>query len=227
MKSTPTLRLTVGLTLGFTLACAPLVHAAPLPDIQPVLAQKGDLVYASNFKAPDAKPTTKLTAAKAEIVEGVLQLHKLPEVTHPGIARISDAKDFPPLTDLILEADFRWPEKGGFNFQFKKPGRPEHGVPPEYYVTFSRPADPKRPVIVQLTDNAPRSLVAKREVTLVPETTHRVLIEVRNGEVAVHIDGGEPLRGPCNLASAPKSCPDIGFDNQGVSFESIKIWTAR
>jgi hypothetical protein len=215
------------LLLAITLVSAATLSAAPTPDIQPILGQKGELVYASDFKAPNAKPTSRLTAAKAEIVDGLLHLHKLPELTHPGIARISDAKDFPVLTDLILEADFRWPDKGGFNFQFKKPGRPEHGVPPEYYVSFSRSADPKRPVIIQLADNAPRSIVAKREISLAPETSHRVMIEIRNGEVVVHVDNCEPLRGPCNLASAPKSCPDIGFDNQGVSFESLKIWSIR
>jgi hypothetical protein len=215
------------LPLCVVLLFSPILNGAPLPEIQPVLGQKGALLYASDFKAPNAKPTSRLTAAKAEIAGGLLQLHKLPEVSHPGIARISDAKDFPPVTDLLLEADFRWPDKGGFNFQFKKPGRPEHGVPPEFYVSLSRSADPKRPVILQLADNAPRSVVGKREITLDPETTHRIVIEVRNGEVAVQVDGGEPLRGPCNLASAPKSCPDIGFDNQGVAFESIKIWSLR
>jgi hypothetical protein len=195
-----------------------------LPEIPPVLGQKGALLYSSDFKAPDAKPTTKVTAARAEIIDGLLHLHKLPEVSHPGIARISDAKDFAPLTDLILQADFRWPERGEFNFQFKKPGRPEHHAPPEYFVKLTRSAVPGRPVILQLKDNAPAALVARKEITLEPGDWHRVLIEVRNGEVAVQVDGGEPLRGSCNLASAPKSCPDIGFDNQGVIFESFKIW---
>ena len=213
--------------LGAVLAFAASLHAGPLPEIPPVLGQKGALLYSSDFKAPDAKPTTKVTAAKAEIIDGLLHLHKLPELTHPGIARISDAKDFAPLTDLILQADFRWEEKGRFSFQFKKPGRPEHGVPPEYSVTFARSSVPGAPVIVQLTDNAPRAVVGKREVYLERGEWHRVLIEVRNGEVAVQVDGGEPLRGPCNLASAPKSCPDIGFDNQGVTFESFKIWAIR
>jgi hypothetical protein len=210
--------------LGAVLAFAASLHAAPLPESTPVLGQKGALLYSSDFKAPGAKPTTKVTAAKAEIIDGRLHLHKLPELTHPGIARISDAKDFAPLTDLILEADFRWEEKGRFSFQFKKPGRPEHGVPPEYFVSFARSAVPGTPVIVQLTDNAPRAVVARKEMPLEPGDWHRVLIEVRNGEVAVQVDGGEALRGPCNLASAPKSCPDIGFDNQGVTFESFKIW---
>lgn len=215
------------LPLCVVLLFSHILNGAPLPEIQPVLGQKGALLYASNFKAPNAKPTTKVTAARAEIIDGLLHLHKLPEVSHPGIARISDAKDFAPLTDLILQADFRWEEKGGFNFQFKKTGPPGHGVPPEYYVSFARSAKPGTPVIVQLTDNAPRAVVAKKEVTLEPRDWHRVLIEVRNGEVAVQVDGGEPLRGPCHLASAPKNCPDIGFDNQGVTFENFKIWAIQ
>jgi hypothetical protein len=219
MKSIP--------VLGAVLAFATSLHAAPLPEISPVLGQKGALLYSSDFKAPDAKPTTKVTAARAEIIDGLLHLHKLPELTHPGIARISDAKDFTPLTDLILQADFRWEERGRFSFQFKKPGRPEHHVPPEYFVSFTRSGIPGKPVIVQITDNAPRAIVAQKELTLEPGDWHRVLIEVRNGEVAVQVDGGEPLRGPCNLASAPKSCPDIGFDNQGVTFESFNIWAIQ
>ncbi|MEY5025397.1 MAG: hypothetical protein RLZZ244_925 [Verrucomicrobiota bacterium] len=215
------------MVVGTVLAFAASLHAAPLPELTPVLGQKGALLYSSDFKAPNAKATTKVTAGRAEIIDGLLHLHKLPEVSHPGIARISDAKDFPPLTDLILQADFRWEEKGGFNFQFKKPGRPEHGVPPEYYVSFARSAKPGASVVVQLTDNAPRAVVAKKEMPLEPAGWHRVLIEVRNGEVAVQVDGGEPLRGPCNLASAPKNCPDIGFDNQGVTFESFKIWAIQ
>jgi hypothetical protein len=213
--------------LAAVLAFAASIHAAPLPEITPVLGQKGALLYSSDFKAPDAKATTRVTAARAEIIDGLLHLHKLPEVSHPGIARISDAKDFAPLTELILQADFRWEEKGGFSFQFKRPGRPEHGVPPEYFVSFARSAKPGMPVIVQIKDNAPRAVVARKEMTLEPGDWHRVLIEVRNGEVSVQVDGGEPLRGPCNLASAPKSCPDIAFDNQGVTFESFKIWAIQ
>lgn len=213
-----------------TVLCLAVVQSAfaeSLPEIQPILGERGTLLHHVEYAAADAKATTRVTAATAEIQSGLLVLKKRPELTHPGIARISDAKDFAPLTDFLLEADFRWKEKGSFNFQFKKPGRPEHGVAPEYYVSFSRPADPKRPVSLRLADNAPRSEVAKRDITLAPDSTHRVLIEVRNGEVVVHVDGMEPVRGTCTQASAPKSCPDIGFDNEGVAFERFAIWAFK
>jgi hypothetical protein len=77
----------------------------------------------------------------------------------------------------------------------------------------------------QITDNAPRTTVGKHVATFTPGQWYRVMIEVRNGEVAVQLSNGQSLRGKCNLASTPKRPPQIGFGDgaKGVLVDNIKI----
>jgi hypothetical protein len=218
------LTLTLFLSLLF-----PALHAAePLPEIKPLLGERGDVVFTEAFDGPNAKPLEVIAAAKSEIAEGAVRLLKRPEVTHPGIAFIY-GKERSPLGDFILEADFRWDDGQQFNFQFTKPGKTEHGVPPEFFIQFGRPKDPTKMGYWQITDNAPRTTVGKHVATFTPGQWYRVMIEVRNGEVAVQLSNGQSLRGKCNLASTPKRPPQIGFGDgaKGVLVDNIKISAFR
>jgi hypothetical protein len=81
----------------------------------------------------------------------------------------------------------------------------------------------------QITDNAPRTTVGKHVATFAPGQWYRLMIEVRNGEVAVQLSNGQSLRGKCNLASKPKRPPQIGFGDgaKGVLVDNIKISAFR
>lgn len=207
----------------------PALHAAePLPEIKPLLGERGDAIFAETFDGPNAKPLEVIPAAKSEIAEGAVRLLKRPEVTHPGIAFIY-GKERVPLGDFILEADFRWDDGQSLSFQFTKPGKTEHGVPPEFFIRFGRPKDPTQPGYWDITDNAPRTTVGKHAATFTPGQWYRVMIEVRNGEVAVQLSNGQSLRGKCNLASTPKRPPQIGFGDgvKGVLVDNIKISAFR
>jgi hypothetical protein len=200
----------------------------PLPELKPLLGERGAAVLTETFDGPNAKPLDVIPAAKSELAEGAVRLLKRPKAKHPGIAFIY-GKEHPPLHDFILEADFRWDDGQQFNFQFAKPGKTEHGVPPEFFIRFGRPKNPARPGFWDITDNAPRTTVGKHAATFTPGQWYRVMIEVRDGEVAVQLSNGQSLRGTCNLASTPKRPPQIGFDDgaSGVLVDNIKIFAFR
>lgn len=204
----------------------PAIHATEaLPEMKPLLGERGAAIFTETFDGPDAKPLDVIPAAKAELAEGAVRLLKRPEVHHPGIAFIY-GKERPPLDDFLLEADFRWEDGQQLGFQFTKPGKTEHGVPPEFFIRFGRPKDPTKPGWWDVTDNAPRTTVGKQVATFAPGQWYRVMIEVRDGDVAVQLSNGQSLRGKCNLASTPKRPPQIGFGEgaKGVLVDNIKVF---
>jgi hypothetical protein len=212
------------------LPCA--LGAEPLPEMKPLLGERGALLFKEDFNAPDAKPLSTIASATAQIIDGALWVSKLADAKHIGVSYLySLGKDAPPpLTDFIMEADFRWDDGEGFSFEFTKPGKVEHGVAPEFFVSFGKSKDPKRPVSWSITDNAPRTSVGKESAPLRDWEWYRVLIEVRNDEVAVQLSNGQTLRGRCNLASAPKRSPSISYNGTGAtgfSFDNFKIWEMK
>lgn len=221
---------------GSLLLCLALLPGAlgaePLPELKPQLGERGALLFKEDFNAPDAKALPTIPSATALVVDGALWVSKLAEARHIGVSYLySVGKDAPPpLTDFILEADFRWDDGEGFSFEFTKPGKVEHGVAPEFFVSFGKSKDPKRPVSWSITDNAPRTVVGKESAALRDWEWYRVMIEVRNGEVAVQLSNGQTLRGKCNLASTPKRSPSISFNGTGTtgfSFDNFKIWEMK
>jgi hypothetical protein len=209
-----------------------LLQAESLPEMKPLLGQRGELLLQQDFNAPDAKPMNTIASATSKIVDGALWVSKLADAKHIGVSYLySLGKDAPPpLTDFILQADFRWDNGESFNFEFTKPGKVEHGVAPEFFVSFGKSKDPKRPVTWSIMDNAPRTAVAKESAMLQDGVWYRVLIEVRNDEVAVQLSNGQMLRGKCNLASTPKRSPSISYNGDGVSgfsFDNFKIWAVK
>lgn len=83
----------------------------PLPELKPLLGERGAAVLTETFDGPNAKPLDVIPAAKSELAEGAVRLLKRPKAKHPGIAFIY-WKEHPPLHDFILEADFRCPGFG-------------------------------------------------------------------------------------------------------------------
>ncbi|MEI6714396.1 MAG: hypothetical protein WCO60_11635 [Verrucomicrobiota bacterium] len=210
-----------------------IVKAAPLPELNPVLGEKGAVLFEENFNAPDAKPIQTISSATSMIVDGALWVSKLADAKHIGVSYLySLGKDAPPpLTDFIMQADFRWDNGENFSFEFTKPGKVEHGVAPEFFVGFWKSNNPKRAGgSWSLTDNAPKNLVGKLEAPFEDGVWYRVMIEVRNDEVAVQLSNGQSLRGKCSLASNPKRSPSISYNGNGetgFSFDNFKIWAVK
>lgn len=220
----------------FLLFCAVLfpgvLKAEPLPEMKPQLGERGTLLFKEDFNAPEAKVLSTIASAAAQIIDGALWVSKLAEAKHIGVSYLySLGKDAPPpLTDFIMEADFRWDDGEGFSFEFTKPGKVEHGVAPEFFVSFGKSKDPKRRVSWSITDNAPRTLVGKESALLRDWEWYRIMIEVRNDEVAVQLSNGQALRGKCNLASTPKRAPSISYNGNGTtgfSFDNFKVWEIK
>ena len=233
---------TVGILLVFL---SSMVHAAePLPDMKPLLGERGDVIFSESFDGPDAVPLRVIRNTKSEIAEGGVRLGTIierPEWGHGGIAFVY-GMDRPALEDFILEADFRWDVGQSFGFQFprlREEGEPAHGIAPEFFIRFRRPKDATQPGHWDIRDNAPeaaegkheansaakldakgrvpweRVTVGEHEATFPPGQWHRVMIEVRNDEVAVQLSNGQSLRGKCNKASSPKMPPQIGTGPDG------------
>jgi hypothetical protein len=78
------------------------------------------------------------------VICGALRVSKLAEAKHIGVSYLYClGMDAPaPLTDFIMQADFRWHDGEGFNFEFTKPGKFEHGVAPGFFVSFGKSKDP-------------------------------------------------------------------------------------
>jgi hypothetical protein len=231
-------RLNQGPTImkSYLLFCAALLpcglRAEPLPEMKPLLGERGALLFKEDFDSPEAKALQTIASATSQVINGALWVSKLAEAKHIGVSYLySLGKDAPaPLTDFIMQADFRWDDGEGFNFEFTKPGKVEHGVAPEFFVSFGKSKDPKRPVSWSIADNAPRTSVGKESAPLRDWEWYRVMIEVRNDEVAVQLSNGQTLRGKCNLASAPKRAPSISYNGTGVtgfSFDNFKIWEIK
>jgi hypothetical protein len=218
--------------LLFAVLLPSAVAAEPLPELKPQLGERGVLLFKEDFNGPEAKTLPTIASATALIMNGALWVSKIADAKHIGVSYLySPGKDAPPpLTDFIMEADFRWDDGEGFNFEFTKPGKVEHGVAPEFFVSFGKSKDPKRPVLWSIIDNAPRTIVGKESAPLRDWEWYRVMIEVRNGEVAVQLSNGQTLRGKCNHASAPKRSPSISYNGTGAagfSFDNFKIWEIK
>ena len=224
----------LSLTAIFALLTANAALAAyPLPEMKPILGQRGDLLFQADFDAPDVKPMQTIASATSKIVDGTLWVSKLADAKHIGVTYLySVGKDAPaPLTDFIMQADCCWDAAGNsFSFEFTKPGKVEHGVAPEFFVSFGLPAD-TRPATWNLVDNAaPRTILGKQTAPIKAGEWFRVLIEVRNDEVAVQLSNGQSLRGKCKLASTPKRSPSFSYNGDGVKgtrFDNFKIWTIK
>lgn len=211
-------------------AVAVVSSADELPAMKPLLGERGNLLFEATFDGPSDEPLLPIAAAKAEIVDGVLRLSKRTEAKHIGVASLWK-KGVEPIEDFLLEADFRWRGAYGFNFEFKKPGPVKHGDPPEFFVTFGKPADPKRPMTWAIRDNAPRNTVGSQTTPVAEGDWLRVLIEVKNGEVAAQLSDGTLVRGACNLASSPKGSPSLSFsgtdETKAVDVDNLRVWALR
>ena len=211
-------------------AVAPTVALADeKPDLKPLLGARGDLIFTEDFNGPDAKPFPVAAAAEPTIVDGHLSLKQVKDAKHIGVVNLW-TKDRPPVTDMIMQADFQWDGGYGFNVEFKKPGPVKHGEPPEFFVLFNKAADPKRPMSWSVADNAPKSVVGKESTPIEPGAWSRFLIEIKDGEVAVQLDNGQTIRGKCNLASSPKASPSLSFggvDSKGVNVDNVRVWNFK
>lgn len=211
-------------------AAVTVASADELPVMKPLLGERGELLFEATFDDSAAEPLHPIAAAKAEIVDGVLRLSKRTEAKHIGVASLWK-KGVEPIEDFLLEADFRWRGAYGFNFEFKKPGPVKHGDPPEFLVTFGKPADPKRPMTWAIRDNAPRNTVGSQTTPVAEGDWLRVLIEVKNGEVAAQLSDGTLVRGACNLASSPKGSPSLSFsgtdETKAVDVDNLRVWALR
>ncbi len=218
------------LTLFLALLLPSLQAAEPLPEIKPLLGERGDVIFSESFDGPNPVPLQVIKNTKSEIAEGGVRLGtkiERPEWGHGGIAFVY-GKDRPALGDFILEADFRWDAGQSFGFQFprvREAGEPVHGVAPEFFIRFRRPKDATQPGSWDIRDNAPRATVGEHVATFTPGQWYRVMIEVRNGKVAVQLSNGQSLRGKCNQASSPKTSPQTGTgpDDSEVVVDNIKI----
>jgi hypothetical protein len=233
-----------------SLLSPPLLATEVLPKLDPLLGERGDVIFSESFDGPNAVPLRVIPNTKSEIAEGGVSLAtkiERPEWGHGGIAFVY-GKDRPGLGDFILEADFRWDAGQRFGFLFDKLVKTQaHGEPPEFFIRFSRPKDPTQPGSWDIRDNAPEAVVgeprassapapdakgrvkregitvARQEATFAPRQWYRVMIEVRNGEVAVQLSNGQSLRGRCNQASFPKFSPKIGVGEGDCLVDNIKI----
>lgn len=216
--------LLTGLVLAQAVALAEEKH-----DLKPLLGERGDLLFAEDFNAPDAKPLVPAASSQQVVVDGHLALAQVKDAKHIGVVNLW-AKDRPPVTDFIMQADFQWQGAHTFNAEFKKPGPVKHGDPPEFFVLFRKPADPKRPMSWSVADNAPRAVIGKELTPIEPDDWSRFLIEIRDGEVSVQLDNGQTIRGKCNLASSPKGSPSLSFageNGRGVNVDNIRVWNFK
>jgi hypothetical protein len=225
-----------------------------LPPLVPLLGERGDVIFSESFDGPNPVPLRVIKNTKSEIAEGGVRLGtkiERPEWGHGGIAFVYGTER-PPLGDFILEADFRWDVGESFGFQFprlREAGEPVHGIAPEFFIRFRRPKDATQPGSWDIRDNAAEATVGNQETTAAPQPDargrvpsdrktvgehtatfppgqwYRVMIEVRNGEVAVQLSNGQSLRGRCNKASSPKMSPQIGTgpDGSEAIVDNIKI----
>jgi hypothetical protein len=234
---------------------SPAAYAAEsLPQLVPLLGERGDVIFSESFDGPNPVPLRVIKNTKSQIAEGGVRLGtkiERPEWGHGGIAFVYGT-DRPPLGDFILEADFRWDVGQSFGFQFprlREAGESPHGIAPEFFIRFRRPKDATQPGSWDIRDNAPEAAVGKQDATAAPQPDakgrvpwerktvgehqaafapgqwYRVMIEVRNGEVAVQLSNGQSLRGRCHKASSPKMSPQIGTgpDGSEVVVDNIKI----
>jgi len=246
------MKLTLALLLMFL---SPALYGAEsLPEMKPLLGERGDVIFSEDFDGPDAVPLRVIRNTKSEIAEGGVSLAtkiERPEWGHGGIAFVY-GKDRPALEDFILEADFRWDAGQGFAFLFDKLVKTRaHGEPPEFFIRFRRPKDATQSGYWDIRDNAPEAAVGKdeapsaaqldakgpatweritvatQEATFAPGQWYRVMIEVRDDEVAVQLSNGQSLRGRCNQASSPKGSPKIGVGEGEFVVDNIHISAYR
>jgi hypothetical protein len=199
------------------------------PDLKPLLGERGEPLFEADFNAPDAKPLVPAASSQQVVVDGHLSLTQVKDAKHIGVVNLW-GKDRPPVTDFLMQADFQWHGGHTFNVEFKKPGPVKHGDPPEFFVLFRKAADPKRPMSWSVADNAPKAVLGKESSPIEPGAWSRFLIEIRDGEVAVQLDSGQTIRGPCNLASSPKGSPSLSFAGEGgkgVNVDNVRVWNYR
>ena len=199
------------------------------PDLKPLLGERGDVIFAEDFNTPDAKPFVPAASSQQVIVDGHLSLTQVKDAKHIGVVNLW-AKDRPPVTDFIMQADFQWDGAHTFNAEFKKPGPVKHGDPPEFFVLFRKASDPKRPMSWSVADNAPRATIGKESTPIEPDAWSRFQIEIREGEIAVQLDNGQTIRGKCNLASSPMGSPSLSFagvGGKGVNVDNVRVWNFK
>lgn len=218
-----------GLFLPALMLAPTAVMAADLPELKPVLGERGDLIFSEDFDGPEAKPLVRSAASQPQIVDGHVSLMQVKDAKHIGVVNLWE-RDREPVTDLIMQADFQWNGGHTFNVEFKKPGKVVHGDPPEFFVLFRGTGEGNRPMGVSLADNAPRAAVGKQMIAIEPGQWCRFMIEIRDGQVAVQMHDGQVIRGRCNKASDPKGAPSLSFagvDGRGVNVDNVRVWSFK
>ena len=214
-----------------------------LPELSPVLGQRGDLIHSADFDSPDARPPeTKL--GKCEIIAGALRLEERQADHHQAavsLYRVGSTGHTEPLTDFLMQADFQW--SGAKNFQFglnrlpalaKKATDGKHWevAPHCLTIAFRQPSDPQKPREWVVDDNSvePFLCLGKLPVTLEPGKWYRILLEVRRNEVCVQLSNGQTIRGQAKNPNDPKSAPILrcqGEEGKGVTLDNVQVWKVR
>lgn len=217
-----------------------LVHAE-LPEMKPLLGERGEVIYHADYDASDAvAPTSKL--GKISIAKGALRIEERVEDHHQAAVSLYPPKGGPaPYTDFILQADFQWDGATDFQIGFNRvpelvkkaaDGTPAPVSAHALTVEFRQPADPKKPHdwLVDDVSNKPWKNLGKHPITLERGQWYRILIEVHGSEVAVQLSNGQTIRGTSTRPNDLKAAPIFrarGTGGHGMLFDNVTLWTVK
>lgn len=219
------------------------ITRAELPDLQPILGQRGEIIYQSDFTAADAKlPEGKL--GKREFVNGALRLEERKADHHQAavnLYEIGDKSGQKSLTEFIMQVDFM--NDGATNFQVgfnrraglakkEEDGKTWAVTPHVLTIAFRQPADSAKPHDWLMDDNSvePSAHLGTQLFTAEPNQWYRLLIEIKGDEVSVQLSNGQTIRGKAKNPNDPKGSPILrcqSDDGKGVFFKDIKVWATK
>ncbi len=216
---------------------------AELPELNPVLGQRSELIFSANFDAVDARPPeSKL--GKYEIINGALRIEERGADRHQAAAPLyqtSKATCIKPLTNFIMQADFRWDGAKDFQFGFNRlgelarkavDGKHWEVAPHCLTIAFRQPADATKPHEWSVDDNSvePFLNLGRCELILEPGLWYKILIEVKGDEVSAQLSNGQIIRGKAKNPSDAKVAPILRCQSEhgkGVIFDNITVWTMK
>lgn len=219
----------------------PVVIHTELPELKPLLGERGEIVFSANFDAPSATPP-KSKLGKTAIVNGALRIEERAEDHHQAAVSLYPPKGGPkPYTDFILQADFQWNGATDFQIGFNRvpelvkkaaDGTPAAVSAHALTVEFRQSTDPKKPHdwLVDDVSNKPWKNIGKHPITLERGRWYRILIEVRGNEVAVQLSNGQTIRGTSTRPNDLKAAPIFrarGAAGHGMLFDNVTLWTLK
>ncbi len=195
-------------------------------DLQPLLGEKGAMLYEENFDAAELARGWNLNAGEIKVQDGALRAREKASDKHAGAFRRPI-----PVQDCAVQVDFKLDSGTKFFHLGYDPAPRELTKKGHLFSVSITPSDWS--LIEHVDKSNPQSrnkVLAVNKTSFEAGQWYTLLLETKGDHVLAQIAGKEPLKGSSSDFHVKK--PGLVFrvagpDDQAVNLDNIKVWELK